>query len=106
MLLFWLALAVALACLAAGLAYAVVKGLRGWRDLKATGSRITEQLDAINKATMEIETHLERASASSARLSNALEHLARSRARLDVLRAAMAEARATITRALPFLPSR
>ena len=106
MLLFWLALAVAIAGLVAGLAYAVVNGLRAWRELKATGSRISGQLDEVAQATTEIEKHLDRASASSARLSTALEQLARSRARLDVLRAALNEARATVTRAVPFLPPR
>ena len=106
MLLFWLALAVALAGLAAGLAYAVVHGLRAWRNLKTTGSLISGKLDEVAEATNEIETHLDRASASSARLSTALEQLARSRARLDVLRAALDEARATITRTVPFLPPR
>ena len=104
MLLFWLALGVALAGLVAGLAYAAVHGLRAWRNLKATGSLISEKLDEVAQATNEIETHLDRAAASSARLSIALERLARSRARLDVLRAALDEARATVTRAVPFLP--
>ena len=106
MLVFWLALGVALAGLIAGAVYAVVHGLRAWRNLKATGSRISGQLDEVTQATTEIETHLDRASASSARLSSALERLARSRARLDVLRAALNEARATVTRAVPFLPPR
>ena len=106
MLLFWLALGVALAGLVAGLAYAAVHGLRAWRNLKATGSLISEKLDEVAQATNEIETHLDRAAASSARLSIALERLARSRARLDVLRAALDEARATVTRAVPFLPPR
>ena len=106
MLVLWVALGLALAGFASGLVYAVVKGLRAWRDLKATGSRISGQLDEVAQATTEIEKHLDRASASSARLSTALEHLARSRARLDVLRAALNEARATVTRAVPFLPPR
>ena len=104
MLVFWLALGIALVGLVAGTAYAVVHGLRAWRNLKATGSRISGQLDQVAEATAEIETHLDRASASSARLSTALERLALSRARLDVLRAALNEARATVTRAVPFLP--
>jgi ABC-type transporter Mla subunit MlaD len=106
MLVFWLALGIALAGLFAGAIYAVGRGLRAWRDLKATGARISGQLDEVAQATTEIETHLDRASASSARLSTALEHLARSRARIDVLRAALDEARATVTRAVPFLPRR
>lgn len=106
MLLFWLALAVALSGLAAGLVYAIVRGLRAWRTLKATGSQIGGKLDEVAQATTEIETHLDRAAASSERLSTALEQLAQSRARLDVLRAAIDEARATVTRAVPFLPSR
>jgi chromosome segregation ATPase len=105
-LVFWLALGVALGSFVAGLAYAVVQGLRGWRNLKATGSRISGQLDEVTQATTQIEMHLDRASASSTRLTVALERLARSRARLDVLRAALDEARATVARAVPFLPPR
>ena len=105
-LLFWLALATAIAGLVTGAAYAVVHGLRAWRELKATGLLISGQLDEVAQATTEIEKHLDRAAASSARLSTALEQLARSRARLDVLRAALNEARATVTRAVPFLPPR
>ena len=106
MLLFWLALAIAIAGLVVGVAYAGVYGLRVWRNVKATGSLISGQLDEVAQATTEIEKHLDRVSVSSARLSTALERLARSRARLDVLRAALNEARATVTRAVPFLPSR
>jgi hypothetical protein len=105
-LLFWIALAVAVVGLVGGIVFAVVRGLRAWRALKATGSRIGGQLDEVSQATAEIETHLERASVSSARLTVALERLAQSRARLDVLRAAIDEARAMVTRAVPFLPSR
>ena len=106
MLLFWLTLGIALAGLVAGLAYAVVRGLRAWRDVKATGSRISGQLEEVARATEEIETHLDRASASAARLTVSLERLSRSRAQLDVLRAALDEARATVARAVPFLPTR
>lgn len=106
MLVFWPALGIALAGLVAGGVYAVVRGLRAWRDLKATGARISGQLDEVTRTTDEIETHLDRASASSARLSTALERLARSRARLEVLHAALNEARATVARAVPFLPPR
>jgi hypothetical protein len=105
-LVFWLSLAVALAGIVAGTTYVVVCGLRAWRNMKATGSRISGKLDEVAEATAEIETHLERASASSARLTVALDQLARSRARLNVLRAALAEARTTVTRAVPFLPPR
>ena len=104
MLLLWFAVAVAVVGLVAGIVFAVMRGLRAWRALKATGSQISGKLDEVSQATAEIETHLERAAASSARLSLALERLARSRARLDVLRAAIDETRATVTRAVPFLP--
>ena len=106
MLLFWLSLGVALGGLVAGAVYAVVHGLRAWHNLKATGSRISGQLDEVIQATTQIEMHLDRAAASSARLTVALERLARSRARLHVLRAALDEARATVARAVPFLPPR
>jgi len=105
-LLFWLSLGFLLVALVVGTAFAVVRGLRAWRALKATGSRIGDELDRVSASVGKIETHLDRAAAGSERLGAALERLARARARLDVQRAALREARTTVARAVPFVSPR
>jgi hypothetical protein len=102
----WPALAILFAGVVAGLVFAVVRGLRMWRGVKATGGRIGQRIEEILLASAEIETHLERAADSSERLAAALERLQRSRAMLEVQLSAIREARATIERAVPFLAGR
>ena len=103
MLAVWPALAVALAGLLGGVALAFIRGRRTWRDFKAIGKTVGDQLEEITMASEEIETHLSRAGESSERLSSSLERLRRSRARLDVQLAAVSEARTVVQRAVPFL---
>ena len=106
MLAVWPALVVALVGLLGGLALAFVRGLRAWRQLKTLGTTVGKGLDDISAASAEIETHLTRAGEGSERLSAALERLRWSRARLEVLLAAVREARAAMERAVPFLGGR
>src|SRR5262245_60083069 len=102
----WPALAVALLGIVAGIAIAVLRGLKTWRDVKHLGSSVGERTEAIARSTAEIEVHLTRAGESSERLTAALESLRRSRAELDVLIAALRESRTTVERTMPFLGSR
>jgi len=102
--LFWLSLAFLLAGVVVGVVVAVIRGLRLWRDAKRVGGTVGKELDAVSRKTEQIELHLERAAAGSERLTAALDTLAHSRARLDVQRAALREARATVIRAVPLLP--
>ena len=89
----WLALIVFLAGLAAGLAYAVVRGIVLWRQLKKTGRRFSEEAARISETAAGIQAHLDRAAASSGRLSEASRRLAASRAAMDVQLRALREAR-------------
>jgi site-specific recombinase len=106
MLAVWAAVVVALVGLLGGLALAFVRGRRAWRRFKALRTTVGNGIDEIAVASAEIETHLTRAGEGSERLSAALERLRRSRARLDVLLAAVREARASMARAVPFLGGR
>lgn len=102
----WIALAVLVASLAVGLAFAVYRGFRTWRRLKRTGRAFTAELERIAGATAEIDAHLDRAGASGERLSEAQARLRAARARLDVQLAAVREARGQLARMFWFLPGR
>jgi hypothetical protein len=104
MVAFWIALAVFLAGVVCGLAYAVVRGLAAWRQVKRTGRTFTAETARIAAKTEEIETHLDRAHISVARLQEASGRLDVSRARLDVQLKALREARDAVRRTFWFLP--
>ena len=103
-MIFWIALAVLLVGVVAGIAYAVVRGITMWRQIKRTGATLTAETDRIADASARIQEHLDRASASSARLGDAAGRLAVSRAKLDMQLQAVREARRTVRRVLWFLP--
>ena len=100
----WIALALLAAGVVAGIVYAVVRGLALWRLIKRTGSSFSAESDRIAETSAQMQVHLDRASASGARLAGATERLATSRARLDVQLQAVREARHTMRRLLWFLP--
>ena len=102
----WPALAIALGGLIGGILLAFVRGRRTWRGLKTLGGTLGERLDEVANASGEIETHLTNAGEASERLSGALEHLRRSRARLDVQLAAVREAREAVESEIPFFGGR
>src|SRR5436190_8706314 len=101
---FWIALALIVVGLAAGLAFAIVRGLRLWRQVKSAGGTLGREADRIARAAASISDHLERASASSDELRAASERLERSRAALAVQQAAIREARLAIRRTFWFVP--
>ena len=101
---FWIALAVLVVAVLGGIAYAVVRGLSLWRQVKRTGGTFGAESARIADATADIQEHLDRASASGASLGDASERLAASRAKLDVQLQALREARQTMRRLLWFLP--
>jgi hypothetical protein len=104
MVAFWIALAVFLVGLLAGLVYAVLRGIALWRTVKRTGRAFSAESARIADVSARIQEHLDRAEASSARLREAATRLAVSRARLDVQLRAIREARYTVRRLLWFLP--
>lgn len=101
---FWIAVAVLLGGVVVGIAFAVVRGLALWRQLKRVGRSFGDEADRISATVGSISDQLERASTSSAALAEAGERLARSRAALDVQRAAVNEARLALKRTFWFLP--
>ena len=101
---FWIALAMLLLAVVGGIAYAVVRGIALWRQVKRTGGTFGAESARIADATADIQEHLDRASASGASLGDASERLAREAAKLDVQLQAVREARQTMRRLLWFLP--
>ena len=90
---FWLALAASLALAAAGIAFAVVRGLGLWRTAKRSGGALTEKIEEVAQKAEGIEEHLARAEEASARLREATGRLGQSRARLDLSSARSAKRR-------------
>ena len=101
---FWIALALLVVGVVGGLVYAVVQGIALWRRVKRTGRAFSAESARIADVSAEMATHMDRASASEARLGDATARLAASRARLDVQLQAVREARQTVRRLLWFLP--
>lgn len=102
----WLALAVFVAGLGIGLGFGIYRGIRTWRLLKRTGKTFGSELDRISRAAAEIEGQLARADASARKLAEAQERLHAARARLDVQRSALREARTQVARTFWFAPGR
>lgn len=104
MLLFWLALAASLLAVVAALTITTVRGIGLFREAKRVGGRINQEVAGIERGTVAIEGHLAAAADSSEALTRALARLTASRARLNVLLAAIEDARATVRLVTAYLP--
>jgi hypothetical protein len=100
----WVALAVLLVGVAAGLGVAVYRGVCLWRLTKRTTRAFGAELDRISRVTAEIDDQLRRADESAKRLGASRERLEASRAKLEVQLAAVREARAQLARTFWFVP--
>ena len=103
-MLFWLSLAVFLVLLLGSIAFAALRGLELWRAFKRLSREAGSELDRIARTSAEIELHLQAAAASGTRLDAAVTRLGHSRARLNVLTAALADARAAVGRVTAVYP--
>ena len=101
---FWLALILALVLTVAAVTYATLKGLEAFRGVKRLGGAMESDLERITAATEEIERHLELAAESGTTLEASLIRLRASRARLNVLIAAIADVRAAVGRVTAVVP--
>ena len=101
---FWIALAVLVVAVVAGIAYAAVRGYQLWRDGKRVSATFGTEMDRLNAGTLEIERRMAEADASVRRLTAATERLTVSRARLEIQVAAFGEARAQMRRVFWFVP--
>ena len=101
---FWLSLALLLVAVAAGIVFAVVRGLQLYRNVKRAGGTFSARTERISSTVASIERHMAAAEASTQRLAEANRRLQLSRARLDVQLAAIREARAQVRRVFWFVP--
>jgi hypothetical protein len=101
---FWIALAVLVAGVVGGLAYAVLRGIALWRAIKRAGGRFEAETERVAVVAEQIQPHLDRAEAAAARLQEASGRLAVSRARLDVQLQALREARYAMRQVFRFVP--
>jgi hypothetical protein len=100
----WLALALSLVAVAVALTMTTRRGIALYRDFKRLGTVMSDELASIERRAGDIEGHLAAATASGEALAVAAARLADSRARLNVLLAAIADARTTVSRVTAFLP--
>ena len=104
MALVWLALAVSAAAVIATAVMAFLRGRELYRDATRVGGQMSVEVEHIERSTAEIEGHLEAAAKSSEALSVALARLSASRARLNVLLAALEGVRASWRLVTAFVP--
>ena len=104
MLIVWISLAVSVVLVAVATIRATRQGLRLFREAKGLGGQVQQEVRRIETASGEIQGHLEAAERSSEALSAATARLARSRARLNVLVAAISDVRTSIRLVLAFAP--
>jgi hypothetical protein len=100
----WLALAVSLVAVAVALVMTTRRGIVLYRDFKQLGTVMGDELASIERSAGDIEGHLAAATASGEALTMATARLADSRARLNVLLAAIADVRETVSRVTAFVP--
>ncbi|MDQ3067253.1 MAG: hypothetical protein M3R12_08915 [Actinomycetota bacterium] len=103
-MLFWLALAIAVCSVVASLVYVTTKGLGAFRAFKQLNRSIGAGLDRIATATAEIERHLADAAEAGTRLDRSLARLRVSRTRLNVLRSAIDDVKASAGRLTAVYP--
>jgi hypothetical protein len=97
---------VGLVAVLAGTVYAVVRGVRLWREGKRTGRALTSELALFEERSALTERLLAEAERSSQDLQAALERLRLSRARLQVLLASLERAQRRTRWLRAFLPTR
>jgi hypothetical protein len=100
----WVALAVSLAAVAAATLMTTLRGIELFRAVRRLGAAVGDEVASIERRTGEIEGHLTAATRSGDALSTATARLSVSRARLNVLLTALADARAAAGRLTGVVP--
>ena len=88
----WLSLAVLLVCVAGGAWHVFVRAREVLRAVRGLGGGVSEALARVDQAAARVSDSAARAPGSADALQPSLERLARSRAQLSALAAALGEA--------------
>lgn len=104
MALVWLALAVSVVAVIAATTWTTLRGLELFRAFRALGGAVGDELTSIERRTGEIEGHVTAAARSGDALAGATARLSVSRARLNVLLSALADARAAVSSVTGVVP--
>jgi hypothetical protein len=102
----WLALAVSLLAVAVATTVTVRRALALFRSFRSLGGGVGRELQAIERATAQIEGHLAAAARSQTALERSLGRLQGSRAELNVLLSALGDARASLGRLTALWPAK
>jgi hypothetical protein len=102
--LLWTGLAVLVAAFVGGLAFVAVRGLALWRQIKRVGGALTGGLEQVARDADAVALKTEQLAAGSTKLEGALARLAISRAKLNVLLAAIKDVRDAIGRVTAVYP--
>lgn len=106
MALVWLALALSVVAVIVGLVFTTLRGIELFRSVRTLGGAVGPELTRIEHSSAEIEGHLEAAARSGEALTASLERLRRSRAELNVLLEAVADAKGSLDRITGLWPAK
>jgi len=103
---FWIALAVLIVAFVGGVAFVIVRALETKRAVTGLKDALGAELRRIARAGERTNDELETAQKAFARLEASLKRLGAARARIRLITEVLAEARALLTRARAFIPSK
>jgi hypothetical protein len=103
---FWVAFAILVVAFVAGAVFVVVRALETKRALKGLKDALSIELRRIARAGERTNEELEAAKTAFERLEASIARLSTARARVRLIKEALAEAEAVLTRARAFIPSK
>jgi cell division protein FtsB len=102
----WIALAILLVAMLAGVAYAAVHGVKMARAIKRLSRTSSAERQKLSASSEQMSRKLERTTASLALLDKRMAHFNVTRERASALTSALAEVQETLTRARALIPSK
>ncbi len=106
MIVFWVALAILVVAFVAGAIFVLVRALETKRALKGLKDALSVELRRIARAGEHTNEELEAAKTAFERVAASIARLSTARARVRLIKEALAEAEAVLTRARAFIPSK
>jgi Flp pilus assembly protein TadG len=100
----WIALAASVVAVVGGLVFAVSRAFNAWRTFRSLMRALARRLRELERKAAATEQHATAVTAKSTKVAEAAERLQESLATLAVLRDALDEAKAPISRARKLAP--